>query len=99
MHLETGWRASEEPFVEETVELELETDLGMPVAVDRARELRIADDVAGGRANEEVRLADDLAFLAVEVDDGAEAPLIDGGGVFGEEAERFPLPVAPILDV
>src|SRR6266540_4503996 len=66
VHLESGWRTSEEPFVEETVELELETDLGVPVAVDRARELRIADNVTGGRADEEVRLADDLAFLAVE---------------------------------
>src|SRR5207249_3541513 len=99
VHLEGGRRTSEEPFVEETVELELETDLGVPVAVDRARELRVADDVASGRANEEVRLADDLAFFAVEVDDRAEAPLRDDGGVFGKEAKRFPFPLAPIRDL
>jgi len=51
----------------------------VPVAVDRARELRIPDDVTGGGANEEVRLADDLAFLAVEVDDGGQAPLGESG--------------------
>jgi hypothetical protein len=54
--------------------------------------------VAGGRADQEVRLADDLAFLAVEVDDGGEAPLVDGGGPLGKEAERFPFSLAPILD-
>ena len=70
----------------------------MPVAVDRARELRIADEVADGRANEEVRLAYDLAFLAVEIDDGAEAPLGDGGGSLGKEATRFPFSLAPIRD-
>jgi hypothetical protein len=98
VHLESGRRTSDEPFVEETPKLKLETDLGVPVAVDRARELRIADDVAGGRANEEVRLADDLAFLAVEVDDGGKASLGDGGVSLGEEAERFPFPLTPIRD-
>jgi RNase P/RNase MRP subunit p29 len=97
VHLESGWRTSDEPFVEETPKLELETDLGVPAVVDRARELRIADDVTGGRANEEVRLADDLAFLAVEIDDGGEAPLVDGGDFLGKEAKRFPFSLAPIL--
>jgi hypothetical protein len=41
--------------------------------VDRARELRVADDVPGGRADQEVRLAGDLALLAIEIDDGGEA--------------------------
>ncbi len=98
MHLQSGRRTSEAPFVEETPKVKLETDLGVPAIVDRARELRIADTMPGGRADEEVRLADDLALLAVEIDDGAEAPLGDGGGVFGEEAERFPFPLPPVLD-
>jgi hypothetical protein len=53
--------------------------------------------VAGGRANEEVRLADDFAFLAIQIDDGGEAPLVDGGDSLGKEAERFPFSLAPIL--
>jgi len=52
----------------------------------------------GSVRNEEVRFADDLAFLAVEVDDGGEAPLVDGGGSLGEEAERFPFSLASIFD-
>ena len=35
-------------------------------------------------------------FLAVEIDDGGEAPLVDGGDSLGKEAERLPFPLAPI---
>jgi hypothetical protein len=56
--------------------------------VDRACELRIADDVTASRANEEVRLADDLALVAVEIDDGG----IDSHftGIEFRAEDRFP---------
>ena len=81
--LEAERRLADEALEEEAVDLELERDREVAPRADVARELGVADDVAaaGGVADEEVGLADELAGVAVEGELEAEARLVDRGGV------------------
>ena len=81
--LEAEWRLADEALEEEAVDLQLERNREVAPRADVARELGVADDVAaaGGIADEEVGLADELAGVAVEGELEAKARLVDRGGV------------------
>ena len=81
--LEAERRLADEALEEEAVDLQLERDREVAPRADVARELGVADDVAaaGGIADEEVGLADELAGFAVEGELEAKARLVDRGGV------------------
>ena len=69
---------------------------------DPPSELRVADPVAGSGPDQEVRLADALARLAVELDldvhKGPQMSLVDRLCSLGKEAERFAFALPPIVD-
>ena len=88
--LERGGRHAGGELVEIAVDLELRGDAGVTAGENVARELGVADDVAGAvhGAQEEVGLADQLDRVAVEGNDMAEAGLVDGGRAVSDCRER-----------
>ena len=85
--LERDRRLAEHLLVEPAVGLELQLDLGVGAVADSPRELRVADRVAAAGREHEVRDADDLDVVAVELGLGAEDALVDDSLALGDRLE------------
>jgi hypothetical protein len=89
MDLELARPLPRGPLVEQAVDLELQGDREMAAGGRFARELGVADHVTGAVRviDQEVRLADELAGLAVERYLGTKQGLVDRGDAFANRGE------------